>query len=78
MSKSVQPVVTKVKVNDDEFDLDHCRETLGRILDVCLENFMAEFELTQEIIQEIENLKARDGSNTTDIQTPPVSTPPNF
>lgn len=78
MSKSVQPVVTKVKVSDDEFDLDHCRETLGRILDVCLENFMTEFELTQEIIQEIENLKARDGSNTTDIQTPPISTPPNY
>lgn len=77
MSKSVQPVVTKVKVNDDEFDLDHCRETLGRILDVCLENFMTEFELTHEIIQEIENLK-REGSNTTDIQTPPIHTPPNF
>ena len=54
MSKSIQPVVTKVKPNDDEFDLDHCRETLGRILDVLLENFMTEFELTFELIEDIE------------------------
>ena len=57
MAKSIQPVVTKVKTSDDEFDLDHCRETLGRILDVCLENFMSEFELTAENIKEIEDLK---------------------
>ena len=54
MSKSIQPVVTKVKQNDDEFDLDHCRETLGRILDVLLENYMSEFELTHELIEDIE------------------------
>jgi len=46
MSKSVQPVITKVKPNDDEFDIDHCRETLGRILDVILENYLNENELS--------------------------------
>lgn len=77
MSKSIQPVVTKVKTTDDEFDLDHCRETLGRILEVCLENFMTDFELTAENIVEIENLKQKDGSNTTDIQTPNNSSEAN-
>lgn len=57
MAKSIQPVVTKVKINDDEFDLDHCRETLGRILDVCLENFMTEFDISPETIAEIESLQ---------------------
>lgn len=53
-------MVTKVKPNDDEFDLDHCRETLGRILDVLLENFMTEFELTFELIADIEQLKQEE------------------
>jgi hypothetical protein len=78
MSKSIQPVVTKVKTSDDEFDLDHCRETLGRILEVCLENFMTEFELTAENITEIENMKQRDSDNTTEIPTPPAQTPSHF
>ena len=56
MSKSIQPVVTKVKINDDEFDIDHCRETLGRILDVLLENYMSEVELSKETIRQIERL----------------------
>lgn len=48
-----------MKLNDEEFDLDHCRETLGRILEVCLENFMALIEITPEIIAEIEKLQAK-------------------
>lgn len=68
-------MVTKVKTNDDEFDLDHCRETLGRILDVCLENFMTEFEISPEVIAEIERLKIQqqDGSLSSDGKAPPIS-----
>lgn len=71
MSKSIQPVVTKVRTNDDEFDIDHCRETLGRILDVLLENFMSEHEISAETIAEIDKLKGQDKSSSDDGKAPP-------
>lgn len=73
MSKSIQPVVTKVKTNDDEFDIDHCRETLGRILDVCLENFMTEFEITHELVHEIEELQKQEANKSKTEGAAPMS-----